>query len=131
MAILSTPLVWIPEMGEYISVAQVSLSLQQSTSASSAWPSANLALFVPFRVSAPCVAYKMSTGFGTTASGNYDLGIYDAFGNRLVSTGTQAKGASVEAILDITDTELGPGLYYMAQSADGTNNYWMWLPNGT
>lgn len=99
--------------------------------ASTAWPSANLAIFVPFRLAAPVIVYKMATGSGTTAAGNFDIGIYDSAGNRLVSSGTTAKGASVEHIIDVTDTVIGPGLFYLAMSADGTNNYTMLTPSGT
>lgn len=99
--------------------------------ASTGWPAANLAIFVPVRVSCPVTVYKMVVGAGLTAAGNFDVGIYDASGNRLVSSGATAKGASVEHILDVTDTRIGPGLYYLAMSADGTNNYIMVTPSGT
>jgi hypothetical protein len=94
-----------------------------AAAASSAWPAANRALFVPFRVPVPVTVYKMAVGAGATAAGNFDVGIYDSIGNRLVSIGATAKGASVEHILNITDTLLLPGLYYMGMAADGTNNY--------
>lgn len=90
---------------------------------STAWPSANRAILIPFRLPRLMTAYQMSIGAGATATGNFDVGIYDAAGNRLVSSGSTAKGNSVEHILNITDTPLGPGLYYMALAANGTNNY--------
>lgn len=93
------------------------------TPISTAWPAANRAILVPFRLPKTVVAYQMVAGSGATASGNFDVGIYDAAGNRIVSGGSTAKGNSVETIVNITDTTLGPGLYYMAMSADGTNNY--------
>lgn len=99
--------------------------------ASAAWPSANLAIFVPFRLASSVIVYKMATGAGSTAAGNFDVGIYDSAGNRLVSSGTTAKGNSAEHILNVTDTVIGPGLYYLAMAADGTNNYIMITPSGT
>lgn len=99
--------------------------------AAAAWPAANLALFVPFRLAVPVTIYKMVIGAGTTATGNFDVGIYDSDGDRIVSSGTTGKGASTEHVLDITDTQVGPGLYYLAMSADGTNNYAMVLPSGS
>ncbi len=102
-----------------------------TAAASAAWPSANLAIFVPFQLAVPVTVYKMATGSGATAAGNFDIGIYDAAGNRLVSSGTTAKGASTEHIIDVTDTVIGPGTYYLAMSADGTNNYIMVTPSGT
>lgn len=99
--------------------------------ASVAWPATNLAIFVPMRVVGPCTVYKMAMGAGATGAGNFDIGIYDSAGNRILHTGATAKGASTEQIIDVTDTPIGPGLYYLAMSADGTNNYIMITPSGT
>lgn len=94
-----------------------------SSPASTAWPAANRAILIPFRLPKIMTAYQMIVGCGTTAAGNFDCGIYDKFGNLLVSGGTTVKPATSEAIVNITDTVLGRGTYYMALSADGTNNY--------
>jgi len=91
--------------------------------ASAAWPSASLAIFVPVQIPLPCTVYKLVMGAGVTAAGNFDIGIYDAAGNKMVSSGATAKGTSVKQVLDVTDTVIGPGLYYLALAADGTNNY--------
>jgi hypothetical protein len=98
--------------------------------ASSAWPAANRAILVPFRVPVPVTVYQMVMGSGATAAGNFDIGIYDRLGNRLVSSGATAKSASVEQVLNITDTALLPGVYYMALAANGTNNYNGWTISG-
>jgi len=98
---------------------------------STAWPSANLAIFIPIRVPSPVMVCKLAMGAGATAAGNFDMGIYDRFGNLLVSSGATAKSATTEQILDVLDTRIGPGLYYLALSADGTNNYTCWTGNGT
>lgn len=97
--------------------------------AGAAWPAANDAIFVPFRLPAPRLVYKMACGTGTLTTGNFDLGIYDEFGNRLVSTGSTAKTtASSERVIDVTDTLLLPGLYYMAMAANGTDAYVATVP---
>jgi len=70
----------------------------------------------------------MIMGAGATASGNFDTGLYDSQGNRLVSSGATAKGNAAAQILDVTDTRIGAGLYYLALAADGTNNYQMMSP---
>jgi len=90
--------------------------------ASAAWFSANAAVFFPFYVSEPWTARKMFVVNGATASGNLDLGIYDAAGNRLVSSGSTAQsGTSDLQLVDITDTVLQPRtLYYAALAMDGT-----------
>lgn len=88
---------------------------------SAAWPAANRAIYVPFVVPAPFVAVKMFVSNGATASGNLDAGIYDDQGNRLVSIGSTAQaGTTANQSLDITDTLLLPGVYYMALAMNGT-----------
>jgi len=116
--------------GSVYSSATSLLGLSQGTPASTAWPSANLAIFVPVRITNTVTAYKLVTGAGVTAAGNFDVGIYDGAGHLLIASGATAKGNSTEHIIDIADTQLGPGLYYMAMSADGTNNYSGHTPSG-
>jgi hypothetical protein len=117
--------------GGVLSTATSQLGLNQVAPASTAWPSANLAIFIPIRVPVPVTVYKMAIGAGATAAGNFDVGIYDSSGHKLVSSGATAKGSSTEHIIDVTDTVIGPGLYYLAMSADGTNNYMLVTPSGT
>lgn len=96
--------------------------------ASTAWPAANRAILVPFRLPSLTVIYQAIVGCGATAAGNFDVGIYDKFGNRIVSGGATAKTNSTEAVVNLTDTTLGVGTYYMALAADGTNNYMAYAP---
>lgn len=117
--------------GFVYSTALSLLGTASNISGSTAWPSANLAIFVPVIVPRQCTVYKLAIGAGATAAGNFDVGVYDAGGNRLVSSGATAKGNAVEHIINTTDIVIGPGLYYMALAADGTNNYQMWNPSGT
>lgn len=91
--------------------------------ATAAWPSANLAIYAPVRVFSTCTVYKMATGCGATAGGNFDLGIFTWAGVKLVSTGSTARSASSEVVVDVTDTVLHPGRYWLGMSANGTNNY--------
>src|SRR5262245_50161860 len=99
---------------EYIATTVVS---------SQAWPLANLALYVPFQINETLTVYEARLGTGATARGHYDIGIYDLAGTRLVSSGTQGRTASTWEVAPLTDTELTPGWYYAAMSADSTNNY--------
>lgn len=93
----------------------------------------NLGIFVPMRLARTVTVYKMAAGGGTTGTGNFDLGIYDRFGNRIVSFGAQAKTTTAqEYILNITDTQVGPGLFYMGMSvSSGTDTFVMLTPTGT
>lgn len=117
--------------GQSISTCAVIAPQLNTAPTSTAWPGANLALFVPFTIAAPVTVYKMVMGCGATAAGNYDMGIYDSDGDRLVSSGSRAKPAASEDVADVTDTQLGPGLFYLAVSADGTNNYQLITPPGS
>lgn len=92
------------------------------TGASTAWPSANLAIFTPVRVSVPVTVYQMVVGCGATGGGNFDVGIYDVFGNLLVSSGATAQSASNDVVCNVTDTRLMPGRYFFALAVDGTTN---------
>jgi hypothetical protein len=84
-----------------------------------AWPANNLALYIPFLVEQTCTAYKMAFEVGAQA-GNYDVGIYSEGGVRLVSKGSTAVPGAGLAVVDITDTLLTPGVYYMAMNVDTT-----------
>lgn len=91
------------------------------SASSAAWPTANLALYVPFTVEAPFTAKLIGIENGGTASGNIDVGIYDDQQNRLVSKGSTAQsGTTTVQSFDITDTLLLPGLYYLGIAFDGT-----------
>jgi hypothetical protein len=124
-----SPLVF--HAGGVISYAEAGIGVQNLLGQSTAWPSANRALFVPVRVPYPVTVCKLAIGSGVTAAGNFDVGIYDSQGNKIVSSGATAKGTSTEQVIDITDTQIGPGLYYLALAADGTNNYILVTPAGT
>ena len=50
-------------------------------------------------------------------AGNVDVGIYNAGFHLIVSSGAVAQaGVNVIQVLDIADTWIGPGLFYMAVS---------------
>lgn len=98
--------------------------------ASAVWPSANLAIYVPLRVPACVVVVKLWYASSSTGTGNVDMGVYDAGGTAVVSATNAAKVASTtEAVFDVTDTVIGPGLYYIALSSDsGTDTFVRWAP---
>ena len=92
---------------------------------SGAWPTANLAIFIPFRATSNFVATKMfaASGSGVNGTGKIDVGIYTADGTLIVSSGSviQTNAVSLQEF-DITDTAIAPGLYYLAVSLDNTAN---------
>jgi hypothetical protein len=92
-----------------------------SGSTSGAWPSANRAYYIPFGLTKSITAKLMFVYNGATASGNFDIGIYDQAGRRLVSSGSTAQaGTNALQTVDITDTWIGPGLFYLALALDNT-----------
>ncbi len=89
--------------------------------ASSNWPSANLAIFVPFSLSEEILVTHLWTANGAAASGNLDVGIYTLGGRRLCSAGSTAmSGTSTIQLFDITDYLLGPGEFYLGMSCSNT-----------
>lgn len=125
------PGTWDRTEGGFWSTATSLDGLNTASFSTTAWPAANLAIFVPMRLARRVTVYKLVTGSGTTANGNYDVGIYDRFGKRIVSSGATAKTSGTENVVDIADTLLGPGLYYLAMAADDTDNYVLSTPAGT
>jgi hypothetical protein len=87
-----------------------------------AWPVANKAYFFPFILSKQITAVMMFTLNGATIGNNVDVGVYSADGTRLVSSGSTAQSGSANTIqtYNITDTTMGPGLFYLAMAMDGT-----------
>lgn len=115
---------WTLDLFHPLSLGAASLTLiGANVAVSTAWPSANLAILYPFRLPKLATVCKLTVGCGATAAGNFDVGIYDQAGNLIVSSGSTGKAAAAEVNCDVTDTAIGPGLYYAALAADGTNNY--------
>ena len=80
---------------------------------------ANLAVFIPFAVPEPCVLTRLFWMNGAAVAGNLDAGVYDTAGTRLVSTGTtgQLNTSQVQSV-DVADTVLARGVYYLALASD-------------
>jgi hypothetical protein len=133
------PTIWTPEYrdrpGEitinpwsYQSLGVPLLSMGLGVPASNNFVTANLAIFVPFWVPETVVIYKMGWGNGTAVAGNIDVGIYDEAGVRLVSTGTTAQsGTSVVQVVDVGDTTLARGRYYLAAASDTSGATQKWI----
>jgi hypothetical protein len=105
------------------SILQHTHALGNGQAASAAWPLADVALFVPFFLPQRVVIYEVATGTGATAGGNFAIGVYTMSGTLIQDTDEQARTASAWNRVDWTDLTLDPGWYYMAMSADSTNNY--------
>jgi hypothetical protein len=97
---------WLPDYGPVDSAA--------------AWGTAGLAIYVPLRIPSRVVVLKLWCASGATAAGNVDMALYNAAGGLVVAATGTAKGGSMELVFDVTDTPVGPGLYYVALSSDST-----------
>jgi hypothetical protein len=125
-----SPQVWTPEHADrpgeitispwsYQSLGPALWVMNQVTPATNNFVTANLAVFVPFWVPEPVVIYKMGWGNGAAVAGNIDVGIYDEAATRLVSSGTTAQsGTATLQVVDVADTTLARGRYYLAMASD-------------
>lgn len=79
----------------------------------------NVAKFFPFTLSQTIIIKRLFTVNGLTVSGNFDVGIYSNDGTKIVSSGSIAQvGTSTLQSVTISDTTLGPGMYYFAVAQD-------------
>ena len=101
-----------------------------STTSSTAWTGANVAIAMPFYVYEECTALKLAWVNGSAAGDNWDIGLYDAALTKLVSAGSTAgTGNSVPQWVDIADQVLAANtLYYLicnhsATTANGLHGW--------
>ncbi len=100
------------------SVESLGVALGSTAASSGAYPAANRAILVPFRVYRSIKAYSMFLVNGATGSFLFDLGIYDPAGTLLVSTGgtSQSGNNNLQETNFAASIRLTGGLYYMAIS---------------
>ena len=83
---------------------------------------ANRAQYTWFFIATEVTVYKIAWENGATINGNVDVGIYNEAGTLLISSGSTAQsGASVVQVVDITDTVLPPGGYFMGIVSDSAS----------
>jgi hypothetical protein len=87
--------------------------------ASTTWPTANRALFIPFALDAAGIIPSLYIANGAAVSGNVDVGIYSASFQRLASAGgvTQT-GTNNTQILGLSGVALTAGAYWLALVLD-------------
>jgi hypothetical protein len=105
------------------SIGNSGMALGQNTTPVSTALVANRVYLCPFRVPRIMTAYQMVVAGGTTAAGNFKCGWYDWFGNLILDSGSIVKLAGAETVVNITDTVVLPGRYWLALVPDGANNY--------
>lgn len=95
-----------------------------SVPTSTAWPTANTAILVPFTVGYPVTFPEIFFQAGTTpGTTNYDLGIYRDDFTLIAALGATAAVSTTDAILPVgggafaSPVTLQPGRYYVAMSS--------------
>jgi hypothetical protein len=100
-------------------IAQAAVNSANAFNQSSAWPTANLAIFTPVTIPTQVTAFQIAWYNGTVASGNVDVGVYDAELKLLGNAGSTAQvGTSTIQVVNITDLSLPAGNYYLAMAMD-------------
>lgn len=80
-------------------------------------------IYVPLMIRTPVVVKQLWYANMTTATGNYDIGLYDDAGVAILRKGSTAKSTSaVEIVWDCTDTTIGKGIYYIALATDSATD---------
>jgi hypothetical protein len=99
-----------------------------TTPASSTYESANRAVYWPLIIPAVCVVRRLwwANGSSVSASYNIDVGVYTSSnygpGEKLVSSGSTAQGTATQVqFVDVTDTTVAPGLYWLAISVSSAS----------
>ena len=94
-----------------------------TTSASTLWPTANLAIYVPVEIPETTTYVKAWVINGTVAAGNVDIGLYDEGWVLKASTGaTLVAGTSAMEEIDLTDFTVTAGRYYLGISCSLNTN---------
>lgn len=79
------------------------------------WPASNRAVYVPMTIPARFTVARFMVCNGSTVAGNLDVGLYNANGSRLISTGTTAQAGTTQVqYIDVTNQSFPAGNYYLA-----------------
>lgn len=101
------------------------LGTMGTPTANQAWSAANLAIFVPIRVSRPVKLAKAWWYNGSTVTHNIDIGIYSVDGVRLWALGSTAQGSASVIVSTNATYQFGPGLFYLAMNCDSASaTFW-------
>ena len=113
-------------MGRYNSIPWEAASLGTGATSSVAWPTNNLAVYVPISIPAPFTVARFMIANASNLTGTVDIGIYNAAGVLLLSTGNSARAsASAVQYLDVTNTVFQPGHYYLGLVASSTTGTYL------
>lgn len=88
---------------------------------SSAWSTSNQAVYIPVVLRQSVTITSFYSCNGATASNNFDIGIFSVDGSKIISTGSTAQsGTSTIQTVSVTNTDVGPGVFYIGMTMNGT-----------
>lgn len=92
-------------------------------SSASNTPTANCIKYIPFTLRETVTVYKLWWHNGANVAGNVDVGIYDANGTRITSSGVTAQSGtnSIQSVTLGTPISIGPGSFYLAALETSTS----------
>ncbi len=113
-----------------VGIADVLMAWVTTAVAGQTWPTANKAFYIPITITSPITVAYMMTRISTVSSGNVDVGLYSVDGTRILSSGSTGAGTvNVVQSFNVTDTVIGPGVYYLAMACDNTTaTFLAWIP---
>jgi hypothetical protein len=114
--LISRPLpLHITSTGPYGNIGAMSNAANSFAFGASNWPANNRAVYCPVHLPSRFTIARFMLANGTSVSGNFDMGIYDDAGTRLLSTGAVAQsGTNVVQYAGVTDQSFPAGHYYLA-----------------
>lgn len=95
--------------------------------ATAAWPTANKAIYIPFTIERQVTVFQVGWHNGTSPAGTREVGVYRG-NTKLISGAATGTTASVVQLVNVTDTVLTPGQYWLAATDTGVTHWHAWAP---
>jgi len=103
------------------SMGRAAVKRNYAGAANVTWGTANLVVFSPVAVSMPVTVSRIWWMNGDAISGNVDCGIFTPDGTLVLGAGNTAQAtANARQHVDVTDTLLPAGLYYIGVKCEAT-----------
>jgi len=105
----------ITSTGPYGNIGAMANATNNFAFGASNWPANNRAVYMPIHLPSRFTIARFMVCNGTSVSGNFDVGIYNDAGTRLLSTGAVLQsGTNAVQYAGVTDLSLPAGHYYLA-----------------
>lgn len=112
----------LPTGGQKIAYVPLPVAGVASSPTNVAWETANAAILWPFTLQIAQTIAEIDAIWSTTMSGNFDVGVYNLAGTRMVSKGSTAQSTLSQGNnrVTIASTPLAAGQYWLALACDNT-----------